>query len=130
MSLFFFLLLLFAFGSVSAEFFNNARYGLLIIFSIFLIVQCVFELFITDLSPLVERVLRYIGLYFSKSEELTMSRKNWSLGWQFFFIIISILNLKKYEVAKPQDNYENSHIYKKLYLSLIELFHFYFIRNF
>lgn len=119
----FFFLLIFAISSVSAELFNHIRYPLLIVFSFFLISQCVFELFITDLSPLVERVLRYIGLYLTKDNELTLSTKNWTLGWQFFFILISILNLKKYEVAKPQDNYENCTIYRRLYHSVIGMFH-------
>lgn len=78
-------------SSISPRFFFKCRILFVIVFTAFIITQFTFHCFIDNNSEKFLDTFRYIGFYFT-DKELDNHSKNVSLGWEFGFFIISLLN--------------------------------------
>lgn len=116
----FFILLMFAFGSLSAKFFNDFRHIFLIEYTVFFVVQCCLQLFVTknDISSTLYHILKYIGLYITKEDDPTMEDVKSCSIWQFSFILLSIFNFRN--VRKNDDI--NS-VFQKILNALYSMLH-------
>lgn len=117
----FFFLVLFSFGSLSSQQFFGFRFWILLFFAAFVLIQFIFTIFVS-FGEDAANTCKHIGFYYTKGD-YSNTAKNKALGWEFAFMIISMLNVHRLRKSIPSDNFETFK-FTKVFRCIISFLHF------
>ena len=96
--------------SISPRFFFKCRIVFVFIFAIFIITQFVFHIFTSTKNKDFYDTFIYVGFYFAEEDSFDNHKKNISIGWEFGFLIISLLNSPSLSSFTLADDFEKKKI--------------------